>query len=51
MVDGLMTMHLQNYKASGAELIMGNGRLPYRQPRKWINQPQAGEGVGQIGAA
>ncbi len=25
MVDGLITMHLQNYKASGAELIMGSG--------------------------
>lgn len=27
MVDGLITMHLQNYKASGAELIMGSGRF------------------------
>jgi len=23
MVDGLIAMHLENYKASGAELIMG----------------------------
>jgi len=27
MVDGLITMHLQNYEASGAELIMGSGRF------------------------
>ncbi|MBS0413397.1 MAG: mercuric reductase [Proteobacteria bacterium] len=27
MVDGLITMHLGNYKASGAELIMGSGRF------------------------
>jgi pyruvate/2-oxoglutarate dehydrogenase complex dihydrolipoamide dehydrogenase (E3) component len=27
MVDGLIAMHLDNYKASGAELIMGNGRF------------------------
>jgi pyruvate/2-oxoglutarate dehydrogenase complex dihydrolipoamide dehydrogenase (E3) component len=27
MVDGLIAMHLQNYKASGAELIMGAGRF------------------------
>src|SRR5713226_4479974 len=27
MVDGLITMHLDNYKASGAELIMGAGRF------------------------
>lgn len=27
MVDGLITMHLGNYKASGAELIMGAGRF------------------------
>jgi pyruvate/2-oxoglutarate dehydrogenase complex dihydrolipoamide dehydrogenase (E3) component len=27
MVNGLITMHLQNYKASGAELIMGSGRF------------------------
>jgi pyruvate/2-oxoglutarate dehydrogenase complex dihydrolipoamide dehydrogenase (E3) component len=27
MVDGLIAMHLQNYKASGAELIMGGGRF------------------------
>src|ERR1700729_3177193 len=25
MVDGLIAMHLDNYKASGAELIMGTG--------------------------
>jgi pyruvate/2-oxoglutarate dehydrogenase complex dihydrolipoamide dehydrogenase (E3) component len=27
MVDGLVAVHLQNYKASGAELIMGSGRF------------------------
>jgi pyruvate/2-oxoglutarate dehydrogenase complex dihydrolipoamide dehydrogenase (E3) component len=27
MVDGLIAMHLDNYKASGAELIMGEGRF------------------------
>ena len=27
MVDGLITMHLEKYKASGAELIMGAGRF------------------------
>jgi pyruvate/2-oxoglutarate dehydrogenase complex dihydrolipoamide dehydrogenase (E3) component len=27
MVDGLIAMHLDQYKASGAELIMGTGRL------------------------
>jgi pyruvate/2-oxoglutarate dehydrogenase complex dihydrolipoamide dehydrogenase (E3) component len=27
MIDGLIAMHLQNYKASGAELIMGAGRF------------------------
>jgi pyruvate/2-oxoglutarate dehydrogenase complex dihydrolipoamide dehydrogenase (E3) component len=27
MVDGLIATHLQNYKASGAELIMGAGRF------------------------
>jgi pyruvate/2-oxoglutarate dehydrogenase complex dihydrolipoamide dehydrogenase (E3) component len=27
MVDGLIALHLQNYKASGAELIMGAGRF------------------------
>jgi pyruvate/2-oxoglutarate dehydrogenase complex dihydrolipoamide dehydrogenase (E3) component len=27
MVDGLIDLHLQNYKASGAELIMGAGRF------------------------
>jgi len=27
MVDGLIAMHLDNYKASGAELIMGSGRF------------------------
>jgi pyruvate/2-oxoglutarate dehydrogenase complex dihydrolipoamide dehydrogenase (E3) component len=27
MVDGLIAVHLQNYKASGAELIMGTGRF------------------------
>jgi pyruvate/2-oxoglutarate dehydrogenase complex dihydrolipoamide dehydrogenase (E3) component len=27
MVDGLITMHLERYKASGAELIMGTGRF------------------------
>jgi pyruvate/2-oxoglutarate dehydrogenase complex dihydrolipoamide dehydrogenase (E3) component len=27
MVDGLVAMHLDIYKASGAELIMGNGRF------------------------
>ena len=27
MVDGLIAMHLEKYKASGAELIMGSGRL------------------------
>jgi len=27
MVDGLIAMHLDNYKASGAELIMGTGRF------------------------
>jgi pyruvate/2-oxoglutarate dehydrogenase complex dihydrolipoamide dehydrogenase (E3) component len=27
MVDGLVSMHLQKYKASGAELIMGSGRF------------------------
>ncbi len=27
MVDGLIAMHLELYKASGAELIMGNARL------------------------
>jgi pyruvate/2-oxoglutarate dehydrogenase complex dihydrolipoamide dehydrogenase (E3) component len=27
MVDGLIAMHVQNYKASGAELIMGAGRF------------------------
>ena len=27
MVDGLVAMHLEKYKASGAELIMGNGRF------------------------
>ncbi len=27
MVDGLITMHLDRYKASGAELIMGTGRF------------------------
>lgn len=27
MVDELIAMHLQNYKASGAELIMGTGRF------------------------
>src|SRR5205085_72233 len=27
MVDGLIAMHLANYKASGAELIMGTGRF------------------------
>src|SRR5579864_1571930 len=27
MVDALVDLHLQNYKASGAELIMGSGRF------------------------
>src|ERR1700689_157242 len=27
MVEGLVAAHLQNYKASGAELIMGSGRF------------------------
>jgi pyruvate/2-oxoglutarate dehydrogenase complex dihydrolipoamide dehydrogenase (E3) component/uncharacterized protein (DUF302 family) len=27
MVDGLVEMHLANYKASGAELLMGSGRF------------------------
>src|SRR2546425_5644008 len=27
MVDGLIAMHLENYKTSGAELIMGTGRF------------------------
>ena len=27
MVDGLIAMHIDNYKASGAELIMGTGRF------------------------
>src|SRR5215470_6609489 len=27
MVDGLIDVHVQNYKASGAELIMGTGRF------------------------
>jgi pyruvate/2-oxoglutarate dehydrogenase complex dihydrolipoamide dehydrogenase (E3) component len=27
MVDGLVAMHLDNYRTSGAELIMGNGHL------------------------
>jgi pyruvate/2-oxoglutarate dehydrogenase complex dihydrolipoamide dehydrogenase (E3) component len=27
MVNGLVAMHLENYKASGAELIMGSGRF------------------------
>ena len=27
MVDGLVAMHQQKYKESGAELIMGNGRF------------------------
>src|SRR5438132_14042407 len=27
MVDGLIEVHLANYKASGAELIMGSGRF------------------------
>lgn len=27
MVDGLIAMHLENYRASGAELIMGEGRF------------------------
>src|SRR3954462_7661473 len=27
MVDGLISMHLDRYKASGAELIMGSGRF------------------------
>jgi pyruvate/2-oxoglutarate dehydrogenase complex dihydrolipoamide dehydrogenase (E3) component len=27
MVDGLVAVHLQNYQASGAELIMGSGRF------------------------
>jgi pyruvate/2-oxoglutarate dehydrogenase complex dihydrolipoamide dehydrogenase (E3) component len=27
MVDGLIAMHLEKYKASGAELIMGSGRF------------------------
>src|SRR5271170_2905102 len=27
MVDGLVQMHLENFKASGAELIMGSGRF------------------------
>jgi len=27
MVDGLISMHLDNYKTSGAELIMGTGRF------------------------
>src|ERR1700704_4947122 len=27
MVDGLIAMHLERYKASGAELIMGTGRF------------------------
>src|SRR6266550_2021960 len=30
MVDGLIAMHLDNYKASGAELIMGTGRFGSR---------------------
>jgi pyruvate/2-oxoglutarate dehydrogenase complex dihydrolipoamide dehydrogenase (E3) component len=35
MVDGLIAMHLQNYKASGAELIMGSGRFVLIS-RHWI---------------
>ncbi len=27
MVDGLVELHLQKYRASGAELVMGNGRF------------------------
>src|SRR5690606_30938429 len=27
MVEGLIAMHLDNYEASGAELIMGSGRF------------------------
>src|SRR6476619_1452602 len=27
MVDGLVNMHLANFKASGAELLMGSGRF------------------------
>lgn len=31
MVDGLISMHLQNYEKSGAELIMGAGRFVARK--------------------
>src|SRR5260370_15953004 len=31
MVDGLMAMHLERYKASGADLIMGTGRCVGRK--------------------
>ena len=37
MVDGLIAMHLDAYKASGAELIMGTGRFvaPKTRPQCW----------------
>ena len=34
MVDGLIAMHLERYKASGAELVMGTGRFVWRR-RRW----------------
>jgi hypothetical protein len=34
MVDGLIAMHLDAYKASGAELIMGTGRFMRRRPSR-----------------
>ena len=43
MVDGLVQMHLDNFKASGAELIMGQGGL--LGPKLWrLHSPTVGRG-------
>jgi pyruvate/2-oxoglutarate dehydrogenase complex dihydrolipoamide dehydrogenase (E3) component len=34
MVEGLVAMHLEKYKASGAELVMGSGRFVPRRIRR-----------------
>jgi pyruvate/2-oxoglutarate dehydrogenase complex dihydrolipoamide dehydrogenase (E3) component len=38
MVNGEIEAHLQNYKATGAELIMGNGR--FVAPKTLENAPR-----------
>ena len=42
MVDALIQMHLDNYKASGAELILGSGRFVGTRRRLRLRCPMVG---------